>query len=83
MVARFYGWTDETITNMPLQRFEMYRKAIEPLKSIEALEGLTVAVHPHRSEKSQSEVVKKIRKPLSQFQKEKSLGDIDELMRGL
>ena len=61
----------------------MYRKAMEPLKSIEALEGLTVAVHPHRTAKSQGEVIKKIKKPLSQFQKEKSLGEIDEIMKGL
>jgi hypothetical protein len=82
-VARFYGWTDETILDMPAERFEMYRKAIEPIKSIESLEGLTVAIHPHRTLKSQNEVIKKIKKPLSQFQKEKSLGDIDEIMRGL
>ena len=82
-MARFYGWNAAEIENMPFNVFETYRKAIEPLKSIEALEQISFIQFPNRKEQSQKEVLKKIEAPLKPFQKTKSFDQIDDLLRGL
>lgn len=68
---------------MPFNTFETYRKAIEPLKSMEALEQISYVQFPNRKEQSQKEVLKKIEAPLKPFQKAQSFDKIDDLLRGL
>ena len=46
-MARFYGWTDETIGSMEAIVFNKYFKAIEPLQCEETLLSINSSVFPH------------------------------------
>lgn len=47
MVARFYGWTDEYINDMPSDKFSMYRRGMEVLTAQEALMALKISCAPN------------------------------------
>jgi len=47
MMARFYGWTDEYIDNLPSPKFESYWLGIEVVESREAMIFMEGVTYPH------------------------------------
>ena len=57
--ARFYGWTNEHIDNLPLPVFHEYAKAIDVLASEEQLVSLEAQFAPHLKDAGRKDLVRK------------------------
>lgn len=60
-VARFYGWTDEYVLNMPADQFNKAVEYVQILRSQEQLRSFESAAYPKMSERNRKELFKKIR----------------------
>ena len=81
-IARFYGWTPQVIEALQMDRLQAYKKSMETLKAAEALEMISCVSHPHRTHKSQQDVVSKLQK-LIPGRPTQSIDDVELMLRSM
>ena len=56
-IARFYGWTDDEISKLPVKTFYEYIKAIDVLESEEQLKKIQVSLAPNIKDSTRKEMI--------------------------